>query len=172
MTIWRYSLFLSPKFVLYWAAKTCKRLSLARYMKLSGIDMNIQLHPEYFSLLLLVIFFLDMLHTLWMHASSEGYCNYAVGIGNSHMRFYDVTSWSFRRSLYTLRWRLSAWTVFVSGRSRRMLKWVVRCRFQDCIIKTSIDYIHEALYAMEELAIPPSFPEWCWLWLILNSAVA
>ena len=37
-----------------------------------------------------------------MHSSSghklnylEGYRDYAVGTGNSHMRFYDVTSWSY-----------------------------------------------------------------------------
>ena len=28
MTICRYSLFLSPKFVLYWAAKACKRFTI------------------------------------------------------------------------------------------------------------------------------------------------
>ena len=28
MTISRYSLFLSPKFVLYWAAKACKRFTI------------------------------------------------------------------------------------------------------------------------------------------------
>ena len=29
------------------------------------------------------------------YAEKEGYRDYAVGTGNSHMRFYDVTSWSY-----------------------------------------------------------------------------
>ena len=56
----------------------------ARFMEASSVlysrflpsttATNIYLHPDYFSLLILCLnglFYLDMLHTLWMHASSE-----------------------------------------------------------------------------------------------------
>ena len=60
---------------------------------------NIHLHPDYFSLLILCLlglFYLDMLHTLSMHASSEqrGLSRLCGGTGKSHVRSYDVTSWS------------------------------------------------------------------------------
>ena len=51
-------------------------LSCIQSISPSTAATNIYLHPDYFVLLipvlsLLVLFFLDVLHTLWMHASSQ-----------------------------------------------------------------------------------------------------
>ena len=89
--------------VLYACFMEASSVLYSRFLP-STTATNIYLHPDYFSLLILCLlglFYLDMLHTLWMHASKLNYVErrllrLCVGRrGTPNVRFYDITSWSY-----------------------------------------------------------------------------